>query len=127
MALNRDEPAKAGSPEATPLTQAEFDQGLIRALEHSLAEAQGKRFYFERADPPMGRTKIICETFRCRVAAHQFGSLEEAQQWIERAQTAHGGDDEERLAARRFLWRLRQNVCSCPIFWRGRRRVGEVG
>jgi len=112
---------------APPLTQGEFDRGLLRALDSALAESQGKQFYFQRPDPPAGQVKAVYETFIALVDAHQFGRLDEVKSWVGERQAGCGEADEEQLAARRFLWRLRQNVCSCPIYWRGRRAVGEVG
>jgi hypothetical protein len=110
-----------------PLSQADFDRGLLRALESSLAEAQGKRFFFELPDPPTGLTKALYDAFRTHVERHAFTRLEEVQAWLSEKQSEHSGVAEAELAAKRFLWQVRQDVCSCPIDWGGRRAVGEVG
>jgi hypothetical protein len=109
------------------LTQDEFNHGLMRALDSSLAEAQGKQFYFERPDAPVGNIKALYDAFVALVARNELASLDEVKSWVGQQEAHCSGGDEDQLAARRFLWRLRQNVCSCPIYWRGRRAVGEVG
>jgi hypothetical protein len=108
------------------LTQEEFDLGLIRALEDSLAETHGKGLYFELGDPPAGSTAKVYEGFRELVRTHQFKALREVKAWLSGAESSSvDADDEDQLAARRFLWRLRLNVSSRPIYWRGRVAVGE--
>jgi hypothetical protein len=128
MAFENDDTVKTSALKVAALTRQEFNRGLIRALEGSLKEAAPKGgAQLPRPAPPMGPVKDIAHRFRALVEADQFSTLSEVLAALATMDSNGRGSFGERSAAHGFLWRLRQHVCSCPIYWRGRRAIGEIG
>jgi hypothetical protein len=127
MPGENDGTTKTGRRKPAPLTQAEFNGGLIRALESSLLESAALRDPQPRPGPLVGQVRVIADVFRALVESHRFATLGEVKAQLIKMHSDCGSANDEQLFAQRFLWRLRQNVASCPIYWRGRSRVGELG